>query len=525
MKMRAEILADSKQINPSGAVSEWFLASWMTAVTILALLGIYHSTFMSMVAIWWRSQTFAHGFIIFPISLWLIWRERREIVRLVPRPDYRALALLVLLGFAWLAAQIVNVLVVEQFMLVAMIQALVWLLLGWTVLTRLAFPLGFLLFAVPVGEALVPTLIDFTADITVKLLRITGIPVYREGTFFSIPSGDWSVVEACSGIRYLIASLTLGLLYAYLSYRSMIRRLAFIALALCFPVIANGLRAYMIVMIGHLSDMKLAVGADHLIYGWIFFGVIMLIMFWIGSFWREPGPMDQELPSPSRKIPGDRVDGRRFVKTAVIGALIAAFWPARAAYIQSLGDKATTPVEIELPKAMGSWQTVEAFTEWEPSYVGPDATVKAYYRRDADTVGLYVMYYRYQEQGSELINSQNVLVLPSGHRVWNMLEEKPRDVRLFGAPVTVLQGKIHSARQRLLTWRWNWISGRYTANAYVGKLLEAKDKLLGLRRDGAAVIAFTPYDEDIQPASEVLQRFVDDAMPSLELSLNKAAGS
>jgi exosortase A len=525
MKMRAEILADSKQINPSGAVSEWFLASWTTAVAVLALLGIYHSTFMSMVAIWWRSQTFAHGFIIFPISLWLIWRHRREIVRLAPRPDYRALALLVLLGFAWLAARLVDVLVIEQFMLIVMIPTLVWLLLGWTVLSRLAFPLGFLLFAVPVGEALVPTLMDLTADITVKLLRITGIPVYREGTLFSIPSGNWSVVEACSGIRYLIASLTLGLLYAYLSYRSMIRRLAFIALAVCFPIIANGLRAYMIVMIGHLSDMKLAVGVDHLIYGWIFFGVIMLIMFWIGSFWREPGRMDAELPSHSSKISSDRVEGGRFARTAVIAALVAAFWPARAAYIESLGGKATTPVEIELPKAIGSWQTVEAFTEWVPGYAGSDATVRAYYRSGADTVGLYVMYYRYQEQGGELINSQNVLVLPSDRRVWKMLEEKSRDVRLLGAPVKVLQGKLHSPYQRLLTWRWNWISGRYTANAYVGKLLEAKDKLLGVVRDGAAVIAFTPYDEDIQPASEVLQRFVDDALPSLELSLNRAAGS
>jgi exosortase A len=525
MKMKAEILADSKQINRSGAVSEWFLASWMTAVTVLALLGIYHSTFMSMVVIWWRSQTFAHGFIIFPISLWLIWRERSEIVRLTPRPDYRALALLVLLGFAWLAARLVDVLVIEQFMLVVMIPTLVWLLLGWTVLSRLAFPLGFLLFAVPVGEALVPTLMDLTADITVKLLKITGIPVYREGRFFSIPSGDWSVVEACSGIRYLIASLTLGLLYAYLNYRSMIRRLAFIALAVGFPIIANGLRAYMIVMIGHLSDMKLAVGVDHFIYGWIFFGVIMLIMFWIGSFWREPGRMDAEMPSHSSKISSDRVDGGRFARTAVIAALVAAFWPARAAYIESLVSKTATSVDIELPKAIGSWQTVEAFTDWKPGYVGPDVTIASHYRSGADTVGLYVMYYRYQEQGGELINSQNVLIAPSNRREWKMLEEKLRDVRLFGAPVKVLQGKIHSAHQRLLTWRWNWIAGQYTANDYVGKLLEAKDKLLGVMRDGAALIVFTPYDEDIQSASDVLQRFVDDALPSLELSLNKAAES
>ena len=46
----------------------------------------------------------------------------------------------------------------------------------------------------------------------------------------------------------------------------------------------------MIVMIAHLSDMKLALGVDHLIYGWVFFGIVMLLLFWIGSYWRDPEP-------------------------------------------------------------------------------------------------------------------------------------------------------------------------------------------------------------------------------------------
>ena len=65
-------------------------------------------------------------------------------------------------------------------------------------------------FAVPVGEFLLPVFMEWTADFTVLALRLSGIPVYREGLQFVIPSGNWSVVEACSGIRYLIASLMVG---------------------------------------------------------------------------------------------------------------------------------------------------------------------------------------------------------------------------------------------------------------------------------------------------------------------------
>ena len=174
--------------------------------------------------------------------------------------------------------------------MVAMIPTVVIIIAGRRVARALAFPLGFLLLGVPVGEALIPPLMDWTADFTVTALRLSGIPVYREGTFFTIPSGQWSVVEGCSGLRYLIASITVGALFAYLSYQKLWKRLLFVALSVIVPIIANGMRAYMIVMIAHLSDMKLALGIDHLIYGWLFFGLVMLLLFWIGSFWRDPEP-------------------------------------------------------------------------------------------------------------------------------------------------------------------------------------------------------------------------------------------
>ena len=103
-----------------------------------------------------------------------------------------------------------------------------------------------------------PWLMESTADFTVSALVLTGIPVYREGHQFIIPSGAWSVVEACSGVRYLIASLMVGALFAYLNYRSMRRRWLFMGVALVVPIVANWVRAYLIVMIGHLSNNKLA---------------------------------------------------------------------------------------------------------------------------------------------------------------------------------------------------------------------------------------------------------------------------
>lgn len=246
------------------------VASLITIIVIMGILGIYYQTTWSMVATWNRSETYAHGFLILPFSIYMIWTRRRQLLLLDHQPNFLALIALCGLGFIWLIATLASVQIVTQYMLVAMIPIIVWAILGNRILIATAFPLVYLFFAVPFGDVLIPPLIDFTADFTVRALQLTGVPVFREGTFFSLPTGNWSVVEACSGLRYLIASVTLGTLYAYLTYFSFKRRIIFIILSIIVPIIANGIRAYLIVMTGHLSGMTLAVGVDHLIYGWIF---------------------------------------------------------------------------------------------------------------------------------------------------------------------------------------------------------------------------------------------------------------
>ena len=107
--------------------------------------------------------------------------------------------------------------------------------------------------------------------------------VLREGTTFAIPTGRWSVIEECSGINYLIASVAIGTLYAYLTFRSLTRRLAFIALSVAVPLVANGVRVYLIVIAAHLSNNSFGAGVDHLVLGWVLYGAVLLALFWIGS--------------------------------------------------------------------------------------------------------------------------------------------------------------------------------------------------------------------------------------------------
>lgn len=507
---------------PRNAREVWRAPLIAVMLAVLALFAFYWETIASMAAIWSRSETFTHGYLILPISLFLIWQRRHELARYTPAPDLRPVALLPVLGLVWLLAHYASVLVIEQLAMVAMIPVVVWAILGWQISWTLVFPLFFLFFAVPMGEELIPPLMDFTADFTVAMLQLTGIPVYREGTFFEIPSGHWSVVEGCSGVRYLIASVTLGFLYAYLTYRSPVRRIVFVILSFGVPIIANGLRAYMIVMIAHLSDMRLALGVDHFIYGWVFFGLVMLLLFWLGSFWREDDRrIEKTAIAMTEIVTPSRAQGNSPWRAGAIVAALLLIWPVLG-YVHAARED-DVHVILKAPIAHTVWQVSdEGATSWRPHYIGTDAALQQNYVSGARRVAVYLEYYRHQSQGAELINSQNYLVRQKDP-VWRQVADAPRTISVQGRPLHIRQVKLRSMGQDLLVWYWYWMDGDYTTNHYLAKLWDAKAKLLGDTGDAAAIIIATPLGAEDKDADAVLADFVNAMEPAIKTSLDDAA--
>lgn len=484
---------------------------------LLAPLLLYWSTAASIVSVWNSSETFAHGYAIAPISLWLIWRRREVFSRIPVQPWWPALVLLALCGAGWLVARAGEVGVVMQYAFVAMFPVMALALLGRQLAGALTFPLLFLLFAVPFGEVFVQPLINFTADFTVAAVRATGIPVLRNGTMFELPTGNWSVVEACSGVRYLISSITLGCLYAYLSYRSFWRRALFIGLSIVVPIIANGLRAYMIVMIGHTSDMALATGVDHLIYGWLFFGLVMFIMFWIGSYWRE----DEAPAVPAAGTIGAASHpsaARPVLGVAIAAVLVCAAWPALAV----LSDKAAhNPAPVELD-GKGLASRPSGMPTWSPDYLAPDATLKGAYTANGAPVELNVLYYRNQGPDKRLISSVNRV--DNRKEGFQHVASSRRVEEIGGRQLALRETRVRGPQGNYLVWHWNWVDGRFTANDYIGKLWQAQAKLMMHGDDGAALMVATPVGEQPDAARAALRAFLGANLAQLETTLEAARG-
>ncbi|MCX7901462.1 MAG: exosortase A [Burkholderiaceae bacterium] len=491
------------------------------AGTFVVLL--YADTARSLVAIWRSSDTYSYGFVVVPLVLWLLWRRRHVVAALRPEPCWPALSLVALAGLLWTTGRLADARVIEHFALVLSVQSAVVTVVGLRVAQAIAFPLAFLLFAVPVGEALVPTLTAWTADFTVAALKLTGVPVYREGNHFVIPTGRWSVVEACSGIRYLLATLMAGTLYAYLMYAGWRRRLAFIGASLVVPIVANWLRAYLIVMLGHLSGNELAASADHLIYGWVFFGIVLFVMFWVGAHFRQPEvPLarsadTQALRAAAIHLPAVHV---RPALLAAAGAIaVSAAWLPVAASLRSAASL-DLPELAKVPAEGGWLEVADKDVLWTPRFAGAAAYLRQSFVREDERVMLYVAYYRGQTEGAELVNSQNVLVSEKDP-VWR---EVARGRTQYGDGMPARTSRLQSATQALTVVWWYWVDGRPVVSDSVAKLLLAASRLRLRGDDAAAVFVIVPH-ADGQDGLATAARFMAAMGPRIEqLLLQTRAG-
>ena len=515
----------AKSSPPSAA---WRVALPALLLVLACIVVLYRDTASAMVAIWYRSETFTHAFVVPPIVLWLIWRRRQELALLMPRPAFWVLLPALGMALFWLLGDLVAVNAATQLAFTALLVLAVPAVLGLTVARAITFPLLFLFFAVPIGEFLLPQLMEWTAHFTIIALRLSGIPVYQEGLQFVIPSGSWSVVEACSGVRYLIASLTVGTLFAYLSYQSTQRRILFVIVSILVPVIANWMRAYMIVMLGHLSGNTLAVGVDHLIYGWMFFGVVIMLMFFIGAKWSEPEQLVRAATNVStvQTMAGSPVN---FWVVAFSLIVIVAL-PSAARWSVDRHAETGRPTLVA-PITLAAWQAVDTGSiGFKPAFQNPSVEVNTAYGNAGQVVGVYLGYYQDQDYDRKLVSSLNVLAV-SKDPVWSVVTKGTRGASFGSQQAAVRTAELRRAplsgpdqHNRLNVWQIYWIDGTLTASDYLAKAYSAVYRLIG-RGDHSAVIILYAAKDQPGGADASLQAFLSANYGAIDALLRQAKGS
>jgi EpsI family protein len=279
-------------------------------------------------------------------------------------------------------------------------------------------------------------------------------------------------------------------------------------------------------MLGHLSSNKLAAGADHLIYGWVFFGIIMLVMFMIGARWAEA-----DAPLPVAVAGKSATALRRSYWLVPLLTLALLLAPHLALSALESGSSGLRDPVLDGPTLPGWTRLDAALSDWKPVFTNPAAELQTAYVRSDHEVGLYLAYYRQQGYDRKLINSQNQLVT-SENKQWARFAGASPSVPLAGQDVAVRGTELRSstalglADRRLLVWQFYWVDGRLTASDVRAKAYGALQRLAGRGDDAAAVVVYTRLDPDNSAlAEQALKDFLREGWPAIEDQLQRTRGT
>ena len=477
----------------------WIPKVWRLPLTVLVLtLGLLAATtadsVASMTALWQAATTYHHCFLVLPIALFLMWMKRQHLAALAPRQDLLALLPLAAFAFLWLIGRAGQIQLFEHVALVGMIISIVVALLGREVARTITFPLLFLGFMVPFGDVFVPGLQQFTADFSVTLLRLVDIPVFHDGILIETPSGLFEVAEACAGIRFLIANVMVGALFAHLALRRPWKWVLFMALAVVLPIVANGFRAFGIIWIAYLTDNEYAAGVDHLVYGWGFFAAIMLAFLAIGNAIADWSSADDGADGFAGGSVWTRLatclgtaGGASDHGSAAIRQRHVQPGPATLAVDPKLVLDPTLALDLG-PVCKADHAPADG---WRPRFERADMTQGLTIDCGGAPVDLFLAYYAYERDGAELIHHANRL---ADGESWKRLAASWHAPDIEGLPTSLQREELYgrSAGDRLVL-AWYWIGGRLMAKDWQAKTYQLYRKLLGKEEPVALVALSAAY--------------------------------
>lgn len=498
--------------------------AWRRTLTMLAAgwignVVLFASDWKAMFLQWWDSSTYNHILLIPFILGWLVAQRWREVIKVAPHGWWPGLVLFAGAGFFWLLGHFAGLSLVTQLGVVLMAQASALALLGPRASAALLFPLAYMLFLVPVGDELIPTLQTVTATITMALLDLSRVPAHIEGVFITTPGGYFEVAEACSGVKFLVAMIAYGALVANVCFRSWPRRSVFIALSIAMPILANGIRAWGTIFIAQSLGIAFAAGFDHIFYGWIFFALVMALVMAAGWKFFD------------RAIDDSMIDAGKITRNAGLGRLAQLHVGQRAGLAAMAGMallfigwgmwasrlEAAVPARIVFPPIFG-WQQVDYRPQaaWRPRHAGASHVLFGRFRDgQGHEVDISYALYAAQGEGREAGGFGQGALVPDSGWAW---ESTPAPLAGGHADRIQAAGPVHRLAETFY-YSGNLLTG---SNAAL-KLRNIMDRLM-LRESPTATLIVSAEDGGPgQVAAQAsLQAFFDAAGP-VEVWMDRAA--
>lgn len=247
---------------------------WAIALVLMGLLA--YPVGRWLVVQWFTNEYYSHGVLVPPVSAYLAWRAMRS-SRAASAPANAALALLVLGAGFYVVGESLVARYLSALAVILMAGGLIGFLGSREALRRLAFPLTYLVFAVPLPfvDGLAVTMGTVTAGWATALARRLGVMAVSEGGRVTLPACSLAVGAPCSGVRSLVALLALAAVWAYVVRGPRWARIALLVLAIPLASLANLLRVTSLLWVADRWGLEAALRYYHDFSGPIFFALAL----------------------------------------------------------------------------------------------------------------------------------------------------------------------------------------------------------------------------------------------------------
>jgi exosortase len=273
-----------------------------------------------MMSRWMTDPSATHGWLILPIAGIVTYYKRARLRALPLSSDTRGLWVIAFALFLHLLEVFFDMNGPSPLSIPIFVAGAVWYFAGSAWLKELAFPIGYLLFMVPI-----PGFLNQFVSFPLRLLATNGskaivqhlgIPIngagmnmefWRPGTDHSDPTNNFValvVADPCSGLHSLMAIKALHAITAYLSRLKLGWKWVLFMCALPISLAANTCRLVLIILVSAYVNKQFGLDAFHHWSPYILFIFVFLILFSIGRFMEWATGATRKSPAPDSSPDG-----------------------------------------------------------------------------------------------------------------------------------------------------------------------------------------------------------------------------
>ena len=499
----------------------------LIAILIVSFFLCYWTTIKGLYPVWINDEDYNYAFLIPLISAYLIWERRRQIISTPINTNmgggiffflFLIISVYGILGSSPSAVRPAIPLIILSVTLFCF---------GWEMFKVLVFPLSLLIFMIPL-----PTLFGTVIGVHLKtistllgkaILMLAGISVFVEGNVIDLGVTQLQVVDACSGLRYILPLLALGVLFAYFFEKTRWKQIVFVISTIPIAILTNGIRIGATGILARLYGAEVAEGFFHGFSGWLVFmlafALLLLLHVGMGFITHRP-KSGVEKKRSVKEI--STIDKSHSLSIHFPVVIVSVFMLA----VGLLGFSTSTLPAIRIQGGLAGFPM--SFKEWSgkreivPAEIislsgAEDAFSAVYLDHQKSAVSLYVGY-----RGSPFGESENFFHSPSvclpssGWKTMSFGTHVINNVAQF-SNITVKKMLIERMGERQLVYYWFQTRNRVSHDVNINRFHLT---LHALQRDNTHDLFIRPImplkkDERVEDAEIKVDQFVRDMMEAL----------